>query len=169
MPVRLPAGRFKPLTRPAFTGSPPAAKTIGMLDVAAFAASPDGSPPVATITSTCCRAKSVASSGSRSYLPSAQRYSIVTLRPTLNPPSPPLQKSTHILRKGAGRCAIEKADRAHRRLLCPRHDRPRRRCAAEQRDELAPPHVGPLLQARSIASQPAMGRSASLMGGPELF
>ena len=37
-----------------------------------------------------------------------------------------------------GRCAVEKPDHRHRRLLRARRERPRRRRAAEQRDELAP-------------------------------
>src|SRR5262245_52375168 len=41
-----------------------------------------------------------------------------------------------------GRSGADKADDRHRRLLRSRGDRPRRR-AAEERDELAPPHVGP--------------------------
>src|SRR5262245_55268306 len=36
------------------------------------------------------------------------------------------------------RLSIQKSDHRHRRLLRPRRDRPRRRRAAEQRDELAP-------------------------------
>jgi hypothetical protein len=38
------------------------------------------------------------------------------------------------------RSAVEKSNHRHRRLLRPRRERPRRRRAAEQRDELAPPH-----------------------------
>ena len=43
VPVRLPPGRFKLATSPAATGLPPAVKTIGMVLVAAFAASGDDS------------------------------------------------------------------------------------------------------------------------------
>jgi hypothetical protein len=38
-PVRLPLGRFRLLTSPSFIGSPPIPKTIGIVVVAAFAAS----------------------------------------------------------------------------------------------------------------------------------
>jgi hypothetical protein len=38
---------------------------------------------------------------------------------------------------------MEKSDHRHRRLLCPRRERPRRR-AAEQRDEIAPSHASSL-------------------------
>ena len=41
MPVTLPPGRLRLVTRPNVTGSPALAKTIGMVDVAAFAARPD--------------------------------------------------------------------------------------------------------------------------------
>src|SRR5262249_36296029 len=40
----------------------------------------------------------------------------------------------------AWRRAAEKSDHRHRRLLRARCERPRRRRAAEQRDEIAPPH-----------------------------
>jgi hypothetical protein len=38
-PVRLPPGRLKLATSPCFTGSPPAPKTMGIVEMAAFAAS----------------------------------------------------------------------------------------------------------------------------------
>ena len=41
-PVALPPGRLRLATNPMSTGSLPIAKTIGMLDVAALAASPAG-------------------------------------------------------------------------------------------------------------------------------
>src|SRR5205814_6662771 len=40
----------------------------------------------------------------------------------------------------SGRCAVEKTDHRHRRLLRARRERPRRRRTAEQRDELAAFH-----------------------------
>ena len=42
MPVRLPPGRARLATRPASTGSPPPMKTIGIVEVALFAASTAG-------------------------------------------------------------------------------------------------------------------------------
>src|SRR5262249_6021864 len=45
-PVALPPGWLKLDVKPWATGSPPMAKTIGMVDVAALAASAAGSPPV---------------------------------------------------------------------------------------------------------------------------
>jgi hypothetical protein len=55
------------------------AKTIGMADVVCFAA--PAAPPDVTITSTFRRTNSPAISAKRSLRPSAQRYSIVTVRP----------------------------------------------------------------------------------------
>ena len=57
-------------------------KTIGIVVVAALAASAEGMPPVVTITATWRRTRSAASAGSRSYRPSAQRYSIATFWPS---------------------------------------------------------------------------------------
>src|ERR1700736_6625785 len=54
-PVTLPPGRLRLATRPSLTGSAPVMKRIGIVDVAALAASTDGSPPVAAITDTCRR------------------------------------------------------------------------------------------------------------------
>jgi len=47
-----------------------------------------------------------------------------------------LEESCHDVRKRLGRCATEKSDHRHRRLLRVRRERPRRR-ATEQRDERA--------------------------------
>jgi hypothetical protein len=64
-PVTLPPGRLKLSTKPALTGSPPIPNTIGIVVVAAFAASPEGSPPAATMTATCRPTRSAASAGKR--------------------------------------------------------------------------------------------------------
>jgi hypothetical protein len=77
-PVTLPPGLLRLATRPLATGSPPMLNTIGIVAVDALAASPDASPPVAAITATRRPTSSAANAGSRSYWPSAQRYSIVT-------------------------------------------------------------------------------------------
>jgi hypothetical protein len=57
-------------------------KTIGMVVVAAFAALAAGVAKAAIMAGRC-PINSVASTGSRSYWFSAQRASIVTLRPSL--------------------------------------------------------------------------------------
>src|SRR5262249_27991694 len=71
---------------PVPTGSPAVAKTIGITDVACLAAS-GGRVLCVTITSTLSRTNSAAISANRSLRPSAQRYSIVRLRPSLQPNS----------------------------------------------------------------------------------
>ena len=65
-PVRLPPGRFRLATSPDATGLSPTEKTIGIVVVAAFAATTAG--PFAAITATCRRTRSAASAGSRSLL-----------------------------------------------------------------------------------------------------
>ena len=79
------------------------------------------------------------------YRPSAQRYSIVTFSPSI------IAGFFQALRESARRRPSVRVRRcrvrgtrspAFARLLRARHQRPRRR-AAEQRDELAPPHVLP--------------------------
>ena len=83
-PVTLPPGRARLATRPVPTGSP-STKTIGMTDVACFAAT--AALPPATMTSTLSRTNSAAISAKRSLRPSAQRYSIARLRPSIQPSS----------------------------------------------------------------------------------
>jgi hypothetical protein len=75
-PVRLPPGRLKLATTPNSTGSTPVAKTIGIVAVAALAASAVTDPPVAAITGTLRLTSSAAKAGNRSYRPSAQRNAI---------------------------------------------------------------------------------------------
>jgi hypothetical protein len=69
-----------------------------------------------------------------------------------------LTKCAEQMRVGGGRCAVEEADDRHRRLLRARPERPRGR-AAEQRHELAPPHVEHGASFPSVASLVA-GRHA---------
>jgi len=64
-PVMLPPGRLRLGTNPGAIGSPPIANTIGMLVVAAFAASAAGVPPIAAITATFRRTRSADSIGKR--------------------------------------------------------------------------------------------------------
>src|SRR6266446_2796379 len=85
-PVTLPPGRARLATRPVPTGSPAVAKTIGMTDVACFAATTAAVPAV-TMTLTLSRTNSAAISAKRSLRPSAQRYSIAKVRPSIQPSS----------------------------------------------------------------------------------
>jgi hypothetical protein len=57
-------------------------KTIGIVEVAFFAARAETVPPMVAMTSTLRPTSSAASAGSRSYWPSAQRYSIATFWPS---------------------------------------------------------------------------------------
>ena len=84
-PVTLPPGRARLATRPLPTGSSTSAKTIGTTDDARFAATA-AFPPV-TMTSTLSRTNSAAISAKRSVRPSAQRYWIATVRPSIQPSS----------------------------------------------------------------------------------
>ena len=70
-PVTLPPGRLRLFTKPTFTGKSLPVKTIGIVDVAAFAASAGRSPPAATITATRRLTKWAAIVDSRSNWPSA--------------------------------------------------------------------------------------------------
>src|SRR6516165_7140553 len=81
IPVRLPPGRARLATRPNLTGSSAAAKTMGIVVVAALAANV-AAVLGTTMTATCRRTNSSASTGSRSYWPSAQRYSITMFSPS---------------------------------------------------------------------------------------
>ena len=83
-PVILPPGRARLATKPAATGSPAFAITMGMVVVAFFAANAGGVSET-TIRSTLRRTKSAASSGRRSLLLSANRYSMVIFFPSIHP------------------------------------------------------------------------------------
>src|SRR6516164_9432345 len=81
---------------------------IGMVEVAALAANAEGSPPVVARTVTGRRTSSNAIAGSRSYWPSAHRYSIATFWPSTKPFSPRPR------RNAATRCAVSSGDLALR-------------------------------------------------------
>src|SRR6516162_3762508 len=85
-PVTLPPGRARLAIRPVPTGSPAPAKTMGMTDVASMAATTTAVPDV-TMTSTLRWTNSAAISAARSVRPSAQRYSIAMVRPSIQPSS----------------------------------------------------------------------------------
>jgi hypothetical protein len=80
-PVLWPPGRLRLSTSPSCTGSLLTLKTIGIVVVAAFAATVEDVLLV-TITATCRCTKSLAKSSSLPSRPSAQRYSTTTLRPS---------------------------------------------------------------------------------------
>jgi hypothetical protein len=84
-PVTLPPGRARLATKPEPTGSFATANTMGMTAVACFTGKT--AAPDVRITSTLSRTNSAAISDMRSLLASAQRYSIVTVRPSIQPSS----------------------------------------------------------------------------------
>src|SRR5215469_9130544 len=99
-PVTLPSGRPRLGTKPAPTGSEAVTNTIGIVFVAASAARTATSGAPALMTATLRLTRSAAIAGSRSNWPSAQRYSMVTLRPSAKPVSPrprwnPAMRSVH--------------------------------------------------------------------------
>ena len=84
MPVTLPPGRPRLATAPLPTGSETSVNTMGMMEVAAFAASVPGVALV-TITSTFSATSSAASAGMRSLRLSACRYSMTRFLPSTQP------------------------------------------------------------------------------------
>ena len=85
-PVILPPGRAKLATIPVATGSPAAAITIG-IPLAAFFAARVSLVTAVTIMSTLSRTRSAMSPGRRSFLPSANRYSMAIFFPSTHPSS----------------------------------------------------------------------------------
>jgi len=75
------------MTSPSVTGSVAELKTMGRVLVACLAARAVGAPPPVTMTSTLSATSSAARAESRSSFPSADRYSITTLRPSTYPRS----------------------------------------------------------------------------------
>ena len=142
-PVILPPGRFRLATSSTATGSAAVTKTIGIVAVAAFAASAGG-VPATTITPTCRRTRSVANTGSRSFWPSAQRYSIFTLPPSTGPVSlRPWWNARRRLAERSGASLLKKpitgiADCCARAITGHVTAAP-----AKSRDELPPPHIRP--------------------------
>ena len=133
-------GRPKLATRPVVTGSPPT-KTIGIVEVASLAARPETLPPSAAITATRRSTRSATSSASRSYRPSAQRYSIKTFWPTTDPASfKPAWNDARRCRFASGRPAVQDPDHWQCRLLCACRQRPHGRSTAKPCDELPTSH-----------------------------
>ena len=81
IPVMLPPGWARLVTKPAARGSPVGAITIGIVVVAFFAASTAG-VRLATMTFTFILANSVAIWCARSTLPSALRHSMAMFLPS---------------------------------------------------------------------------------------
>jgi hypothetical protein len=84
-PVMLPPGRARLATKPLPTGSFERAKTMGMVEVTRFAAMIPA--PAVNMTSTLSRVNSAAICVKRSSRLSAQRYSMLMVRPSIHPSS----------------------------------------------------------------------------------
>jgi hypothetical protein len=141
-PVALPPGRARLATRPLATGFPAIGKTIGMADVACFAAMTAGVPCV-TMMSTLSLTELSHELGEAfvaSLRPAILDRDITTFRPAEFAQS--LHKGSNPFPLARSRALPQEADgRQLRRLLSAHRDRPRRcRAAAKQRDELAPTH-----------------------------
>src|SRR5262245_27305094 len=131
-PVALPPGRLRPATRPSFTGSSPVIKTMGTVDVTAFATSPEAWPPAVTITATRISARLAAGQSIVVPLgPAECDVQILPLDVALFSQTLP-ERSLDRCRL-AGRPDAEETDHRHRRLLRARRERPGDRHAAERR------------------------------------
>src|SRR5262249_43120065 len=138
-----PPGRASDATRPEANGSPAGANTIGISDVALLTAKVGGVPDV-KMTCTFERTHPAAISAKRCG--ATHPYSIARVRPSTQP------------ERGAPSRGLRMGG-----------ERPGSR-AADERDELAAPHVGPPPPRVSLPrAQPAIERPASLTGRPELF
>ena len=124
-PVTLPPGRLRLATRPSLTGSPPVAKTIGTVVVAALAASAAGR---IADDHGYLPAKKISHQKRQpdQFDPRAERYSIATFWPSTKPASfRPWRNAAQTIRAiASGDPAAEKPNHRHRRLLRPRRERP---------------------------------------------
>ena len=145
-----PPGRFRLVTRPYRTGSSPTLITIGILDVARFAASAESSPPLVTIMATFRRTKSSASVGRRlvsARHPIGTRFQRSCRRriPSRSALVGTLTASTHQLSDDR---ALESPITGIV-VCCARAAKVHgRRRAANQRDERASPHCPSCLETR---------------------
>ncbi len=138
-PVALPPGRLRLATSPNLTGSSPARKTSGIVALALRTPSAEPMPPV-TMTDAPREMRSVASAGSRSNCPSAQRYSMTTFWPSTKPTSArPLRNEIRRLRYPLSApllrnpmTGVVTVARALRAAMLGR--------TADERNEFAPPH-----------------------------
>ena len=129
-PVRLPPGRARLKTRPAPTGSPTPVKTIGIVEVALFAARVG----VGDVVGGQCRQPIVVALRRAVFHRHVLSFDVAALAQSLP------ERSQIRIRGGGCAASSEVADHRHRLLLRMRGQRPRR-CAAEQRHKIAAPHL----------------------------
>src|SRR5262245_27760861 len=160
IPVTLPPGRPRLLTRPPATGSAAEDMTMGSSLLARWAAR-TATPLRATITSTLRRTSSAASSPSRSAWPSAYRYSRMIVEPGVHPSSrrprskgsrwtagdsaelPGLRIPTRGTRAGWPRACRGKAAAVARPTTTARRPIPRALLIADARVEVAVEQIDP--------------------------
>jgi hypothetical protein len=134
----VPPGRSSRGTRPLATGSPRFTKTIGIVGVSRRRATVAWVEPTVTMISGCEPTNSCASARIRLVSAPAQRRSIRTLRPSVQPKSASACVNAETRRFGSGSfSSYEHADAPHAlALLRVRRERPRRH-AAESSDEFS--------------------------------
>ena len=126
IPVMLPPGRARLATRPSLTGSALTVKTMGIVVVAALAANAEAGEPPATITATCRRTKFGRQRRQSIHLifgPAVFDRDVLAL--DMAGFFEALAKCAQAVGERVGRCAVEKPDHRHRRLLRARRKRPR--------------------------------------------
>src|SRR6516162_6495154 len=140
IPVRLLPGRARLGTRPSLTGSSPTMKTMGIVVVAALAASPE------LVLSARDHGDLSTNQFGRQLRQSIELilgpavFDCHVLALDIAGILQALAKSAQTLGESVTRCGTEPSNHWHRRLLRARRERPRGRRAAEQRDERAPIH-----------------------------
>ena len=142
-PVALPPGRAKLSTKPEPTGSGTITNTIGTVRVAC-SIGPTPALPEATMTSDPSATNSAACLRVTEASPADQRASMRTLRPSVQPSCWNASRNAAWRARASGWSAgsgVSTPTRRIRSACCARTaERPRRRGAAEQRDEVAAPH-----------------------------
>src|SRR5262249_17479126 len=118
IPVALPPGRLRLATRPSATGSPPTAKTIGMVAVAALAASVASVLTGVAMTATCRRLSIRPAEFDRHVL----LFDMASF-------AQPFAECRHPFGVRLRRTEVQKSDHWHRRLLRSRSKRPCSRAA----------------------------------------
>ena len=137
-PVTLPPGRLRLATRPSLTGSPPVANTIGIVVVAALAASAasvfaddHGDPPANQLGHQRRQPVGLI------FRPAVFDRDVLALDEACFLQA--LAERGHAVRRSRRAIALRRNPITGIAGCCaPRRERPRRRRAAEQRDELAP-------------------------------
>src|SRR6516164_9253806 len=146
---------------------------MGIVEVAALAASAEGGPPAAISTATCSGDEfggEVTQLLIATFRPPKRDHQILSLDKSGF--AQPVAERGDETCGFSGRAGAKKPDHRHGRLLRARRQRPCRRAAAEQRDELAPLHhsITSSTRARMVAgtSSPSALAVARLMTSSNL-